>query len=142
MIIYAEGATDAQAAEAEYILGLISTVYPGHPWGIRVMEGGFFIQYLLLPFSKPYGMFCKYSQFGYSASAMKREIIMMAGEWLERSGMARGRHDADQEIEYVDGVPDRHQRRGTLVADCITVEPDDSNGVEIRDVPRPQALKP
>lgn len=126
MIIYREGATESQEAEAEYILGLLYTAYPGHPWGIRVMDGGFFIQYLLVPFNKPYGMFCRYDQFGYSASALKREIVMKAGEWLERSGMARGRHDADQEIESVDGVPLKYQKPEPLPDGMtVTVQSDD-----------------
>ena len=109
MILYTEGMTDTQEAEARDIVTLLSVAYPGHPWGVRVLEGGFFIQYLLRPFNQPYGMFCRYKDVSHSASGMKREILMLAGEWLERSGMARGRHDADQVIERVEGVPDRFQ---------------------------------
>lgn len=133
-VIYSEGGTEAQAAEAEYILGLLYTAYPGHPWGVRCMEGGFFIQYLLVPFKKPYGMFCKTSEVDFSASALKHQIIMMAGEWLERAGMARGRHDADQEIVSVEGVPVKSMAM-----------PDDVNLVmgdgDVREEPRPQAVR-
>ena len=106
-VLYKEGATQQQEDEANAILGILEACYPGHPWGVRVMEGGFFIQYLLVPFNKPYGMFCKYTQFGYSASAMKKEIVMMAGEWLERAGLARGGFEEGQEITEVEGVNER-----------------------------------
>jgi hypothetical protein len=88
----------------------LTTAYPSHPWGVRVYEGGFFIQYLLKPFNQPYGMNCKYKDFAHSASALKRDIIMKAGEWLERAGLARGRSNGD-EIMWVEGVPEKHQRR-------------------------------
>lgn len=131
-VIYSEGATQAQEGEANAILNLLYTAYPGHPWGVVVMEGGFFIQYLDRPFNRPYGMFCKYNQFGYSASALKREIVMKAGEWLERAGMARGRHDADQEIVSVEGVPLKHQQREALPDGMtVTMQERDGGGVEV-----------
>ena len=43
-----------------------------------------------------------------------RSGFAAAGEWLERSGMARGRHDADQEIVSVEGVPLKYQRPEAL----------------------------
>lgn len=110
MMIYSEGGTKAQEAEAESILDVLTTAYPSHPWGVRVYEGGFFIQYLDRPFNKPYGMNCKVKDFGYSASAMKRQIIIMAGEWLERAGLARGRSNGD-EIKWVEGVPEKYKPR-------------------------------
>lgn len=120
-VIYSEGGTLAQEDEAQSILDLLYTAYPGHPWGVRVYDGGFFIQYLDRPFNKPYGMNVKFKTAGVSASMMKREIVMKAGEWLERSGMARGRLDADQEIVSVEGVPLKHQKPAPL-PDNLRVE--------------------
>lgn len=60
---------------------------------------------------------------------------MMAGEWLERAGLPRGRADADQPIEHLEGAPAWAQPKKL---------PDDVNLViehkELREEPRPQAL--
>lgn len=109
MLIYSEGGTAAQETEAQNILDILTVAYPSHPWGVRVYDGGFFIQYLDRPFNQPYGMNCKYEKFGYSASAMKKAIVMKAGEWLERAGLARGRSNGD-EIVWVEGVPEKHRK--------------------------------
>lgn len=106
MILFSEGATKAQEAEADSILEALTIAYPGHPWAVRVYEGGFFIRHLAFPSN--WGMSCKYKKFGFSASALKREVIMKAGEWLERAGLARGRA-TDDEIVWVEGVPERYQ---------------------------------
>lgn len=133
MLLYSEGATQAQEDEANMILEVLCFAYPGHPWGVRVYEGGFFIQYLDRPFSQPYGMNCKYKDVAHDAAVMKREIIMKAGEWLERAGLARGRNNGD-EIQYVEGVPDKYQKR-TLPEhmEITTAESDDGEGTRIRD---------
>lgn len=107
MVVYSEGATPAQEDEAKRILGALCGIYPGHPWAVRVYEGGFFIRHLAFPSN--WGMNCKYKNFGHSAAVLNREIILMAGEWLERANMVRGRYDADQEIMRVEGVPEKHQ---------------------------------
>lgn len=111
MLIYSEGATQAQEDEAETILGVLSFAYPGHPWGVRVYDGGFFIRHLAFPSN--WGMNCKFSELGHDWAVMKRTIILRAGEWLERANMARGRYDAEQEIVRVEGVPERDQPAAT-----------------------------
>lgn len=107
MLLYSEGGTKAQEDEAEEILECLTTAYPNHPWGVRVYDGGFFIRHLAYPHN--WGMNYRGSKESYSASALKRQIIIMAGEWLERAGVARGRFDADQEIVRVEGVPEKYQ---------------------------------
>lgn len=134
MILYSEGATKAQEAEAESILETLTLAYPNHPWAVRVYEGGFFIKHLA--FDGNYGMSCKFRSAGYSASALKRDIIMKAGEWLERAGLARGRGEGE-EILWVEGVPDRHQPGFVGSREFGRVEGES----EIRNTPRPQATK-
>ena len=106
MIIYAEGATQAQEDEARDILDVLTLAYPGHPWGVRVYEGGFFIRHLDFPSN--WGMNCKSRNFAHDAAVLKREIIMKAGEWLERANLRRGRSNGD-EIGRVEGVPEKYQ---------------------------------
>lgn len=103
--LYKEGDTKAMEDEAKWILEALDIAYPGHPWWVRVYDGGFFIRHL--DFDGNHGMNCK-KKFA-SASEMKREVIMKAGEWLERAGLRRGMGDPDQEPYRVDGVPERFQ---------------------------------
>jgi hypothetical protein len=107
MILWKEGATQAQEDEAHAILEVLDTAYPGHPWGVRVYPGGFFIRHM--DFDGNHGMNCRAPTSVYTSSALKRQIILMAGEWLERAGIARGRWDPEQDTKYVEGVPDRFQ---------------------------------
>ena len=106
MILWKEGATQAQEDEANMILEVLTFAYPGHPWGVRVYDGGFFIRHL--DFDANYGMNCKYKG-SYSASSLKKQIIFMAGEWLERAGLRRGKWEEDGSIKSVEGVPLRFQ---------------------------------
>lgn len=107
MILYSEGANKAQEDEAEGILVVLTDFYPGHPWGVRVYPGGFFIRNLDFPAN--YGMNVKYKNVAHDAAVMKREIIMMAGEWLERAGLKRGRDTNEDEIKHLEGAASKHQ---------------------------------
>jgi hypothetical protein len=135
MILYSEGATKTQEDEAEMILGVLTQIYPGHPWAVRVYDGGFFIRHLAFPHN--WGMNFHYRDVSHDAAVLKKQIILKAGEWLERANMKRGRYDADQETERVEGVPEKFQPHQSL--------PDDVNLVmgeaPLRIAPRPQALK-
>lgn len=106
MIFQTEGATQAQVDEARQIIEVLSMAYPNHPWAVRVYDGGFFIQHM--DFDPKWGMNCKVKDFAYSASQMKREIIMKAGEWLERANLKRGFGD-ESPIKHVEGVPEKYQ---------------------------------
>lgn len=136
MIIYSHGGTKAQEDEANSILEVLSFAYPGHPWGVRVYDGGFFIRHLDFP--QNWGMNVKYKDVAHDAAVMKREIIFMAGEWLERAGIPRGRYDADQETQRVEGVPEKDQPHQKLPEDVKLIMPD---GSAIREEPMPQVLK-
>jgi len=112
VLLYSEGASKAQEDEAEQILGALTLAYPGHPWAVRVYDGGFFIRHLDFP--NNWGMNCKASKVDWSASYMKREIIMKAGEWLERANLQRGRWNGD-EIQKVEGVPEKYQPNQKII---------------------------
>lgn len=137
MILFSEGATKAQEDEAESILEALTVAYPGYPWAVRVYDGGFFIRNLEFPAN--WGMNAKYKQFGYSASALKRQVIMMAGEWLERANLRRGRNNEDP-IKRLEGVPENHQpasEKPPVQFDTVI----NAGGHDLRTAPRPQAVK-
>ena len=93
--------------EAKQILSWLWQAYPGHPWFVRVYDGGFSIQHL--DFQGPWGMRAKFKQDGYSTSALKHSVIMKAGEWLDRANIPRRRYDADTPSYRVEGVPEKYQ---------------------------------
>ena len=138
MILYNEGATQSQEDEGRGIIDVLNTAYPGHPWGVRVYDGGFFIRHLAFPAN--YGMNVKFKNVQHDWAVMKREIILMAGEWMERAGLVRGRYDAEQEITHLEGAPARVQPHQKLSDDIQLVMPDGTT--PLRTEPRPQALKP
>lgn len=105
MIVATEGATQGQEATAEEIIGVLAVAYPNHPWMVKVYDGGFFIRHLDFP--AKWGMNFKAKNI-YSASQMKKQIILMAGEWLERANLARGMWD-ETPHGFVDGIPLKDQ---------------------------------
>ena len=88
------------------ILEVLSFAYPSHPWAVRVYDGGFFIRHLDFPTN--WGMNYRSGKEAYSSSAMKRQIIRMAGEWLERANLKRGRWDGTH-VKRLDGLAERFQ---------------------------------
>lgn len=130
--LYQEGMTDAQEAEAHGILEVLSFAYPGHPWAVTVKENMFFIRHLDFPGN--WGMKVTFSKVAYSSSAFKKKVIFMAGEWLERANLKRGRSD-DTVATFVDGVPLKEQPGQKLPDNMkIVVAPSEGERTE----PRPQ----
>lgn len=138
MMLYSEGKSDAQQHDANRILELLTTCYPGHPWAVRIDHGIIFIRHLGYgdkSRDEPgWGMNLKTREVDHDWAVLKKKIVMGAGEWLERAGLARGRYDADQHVEHVDGVPQRKS------LDDVVLEYATPAG-ELRDAPRPQVIK-
>lgn len=108
-IQYAEGMTDAQELEAKGILDLLDVCYPGHPWSVSVRPGCIFVRHLL--FGTNYGMNLKTKETDHDAAVMRKKIVLLAGEWLERAGLKRGAMDPLQTPTRVEGVPERFQAK-------------------------------
>ncbi len=105
MLLYSEGGNEALQSDADAVLEMLTIAYPGHPWAVRVDGGVIFIRHLA-NLHNNYGMICKVNQVNHDAAVLKREIVKMAGEFLERAGLKRGRYD-DTEIQVVEGVPEQ-----------------------------------
>ncbi len=135
MILYTEGGTKQMQADAESVLMILCTAYPGHPWGVRVDQGVVFIRHLEFPGN--WGMCKKFADVIHDAAVFKKEIIMSAGEFLERAGLVRGRANGD-EIVQVEGVPEKYQPNQPAVEFTNTVVAED---MPLRTTPHPRALK-
>lgn len=137
--LYTEGDTDAQYAESVAIMELLTAAYPGHPWAVRVAGGVVFIRYLDDRLLGNWGMAFKQKDVDHDAAVLKRNVIMMAGEWLERAGLARGRSNGD-EIIRVEGVPDTDQPN-YVPPQPVMESVVGANSEPLRTDPRPQVLR-
>lgn len=93
--------------DAHKVMEILCAAYPGHPWAVRVDGGVIFIRHLEFG-NNGYGMCAHFADVKHDAAVFKREVIMKAGEFLERAGLVRGRANGD-EILHVDGVPEKYQ---------------------------------
>lgn len=136
MIQYEEGMNDAQEAAAHEIIETLNVVYPNHPWYVRVFDNGFFIRHMDYPAT--WGINYVSGKHSYSASALKKHILMMAGEWLERANLKRGMGDGEQVVRRLEGVPEKYQPFKPLPQGMkvVVAEPEPE-----RTEPRPQVKK-
>lgn len=136
MILYHEGDSKLQELDAQKVLQILTEVYPGHPWGVHVRGGIIHIKHYLFG-NSGWGMTVKFADVAHDAAVLKREIIMKAGEWLERAGLVRGRENGD-EIIRVEGIPEKYQPNQKLGDEFAVIV--NESGEPLRTTPRPQAL--
>jgi len=106
VILFSEGDSKNEEADSHKVLEILCEVYPGHPWATLVRGG--IVQIKHLELGNNWGMVRHFSALKHDATSFKKEIVMAAGEFLERAGLARGRANGD-EIVHVEGLPDRYQ---------------------------------
>ena len=107
MIICAEGDTPAEEREAQTVLEILNGVYSWVPWHVSMRGGVIHIKDLSIA-NRGWGMAVKFKNINHDSAVLRREIIMKAGEWLERAGKLRHRDD-HEDIRRVDGLPAAHQ---------------------------------
>ena len=88
---------------ANEIAGILGEAYPGHPWHVRIGGGMLIIKHMRV--SQKWGVARKYSRVSWDAAVRKREVVMAAGEFLERAGLTRGRMVEGQFKRVLDGAP-------------------------------------
>ena len=132
-----EGDTPYMANDAATVLMILMDAYPGHAWHVRCAGGVFYIRYVVEGMNKPWGMVVKFRDVQHDWKVLKHEVIMMAGEWLERAGLARGVADGTETV-HIEGVPLRDQPYRNSVADPVLVG---SDGMPVREVLRRQVAK-
>lgn len=118
MILQTDSQTDLGAHEAEQVLSILCAAYPGHPWSVRVDQGIIFIRHLEFGING-WGMNCHLNKVNHDAAVLKKEVIMMAGEFLERAGLVRGRENGDKIIR-VEGIPEKYQPYRTIELKEVT----------------------
>lgn len=101
--IITEADDDRDDGMAKEVAAILAEAYPGHPWHVRIGQGVLTIKHMRL--SAKWAMVRKYSRIAFDASVRKREIVMAAGEFLERAGLARGAAVDGALGRSVDGIP-------------------------------------
>jgi hypothetical protein len=135
VILHTEGANKAQQDEAQGVLGMLCAAYPGHPWAVRVHHGIIFIRHLQN--GNNWGMNLRTSEADHDAAVLKKKVILLAGEFLERAGLVRGRENGD-EIIRVEGIPDKWQN---VPENPVQIQTAVAESESLRTTPRPQVLK-
>jgi hypothetical protein len=102
-----EGTNEAQAGEAKMVLETLCACYPGYCWSVRVDFDGIFIRELSFP--STWGMALRLREVDHDAAVLKRRVVMLAGEWLERANLRRGMKRDGEDLYRVEGVPELAQ---------------------------------
>ena len=102
--VIVEGKTGIDEGLAAQAMRALTEAYPGHPWHVDVRDGLIIIKHMLVS-----GKWAQVRRVRgmYSASELKRAVVMMGGEFLERSGMSRGRLIAGEFQRKVEGLPQK-----------------------------------
>jgi hypothetical protein len=78
--------------DAKVVGDALQQAYPDHMWAVSWQGGAIVVKNLAIPGN--YGMILDNAE-QYSATAMKRDAVMKAGELLERCGFKRGRWNGE-----------------------------------------------
>lgn len=88
----------------------LCAAYPGHPWFVTIRGGIVHIKDMDMP--PNWGMCLHYSDIKDDAKERQKQVVMAAGEFLERANIARGRRDDDQAVvTSVEGIPSKFLKR-------------------------------
>lgn len=100
-----EADDDRDDGMASEVGAILAQAYPGHPWHVRIGQGMLIIKHMRM--SAKWGIARRYSRFTWDAAVRKREIVLAAGELLERAGLTRGQIVEGEYKRVVEGVPQK-----------------------------------
>ena len=100
--VIVEGKTGADEGLAGQAMHALAEAYPGHPWHVNVMDGCLIIKHMRL--SGKWAQI-KHVTNIFSASDLKKAVVMLGGEFLERAGMKRGAPSDGEYKRIVEGIP-------------------------------------
>lgn len=92
-IVYCFGDNPLADSLAKSSAEALTLAYPNHSWWVECKGGVLVIKHFDI--SDKIGMVRKVAALSADANAFKRDIIMAAGELLERVGLARGGRNED-----------------------------------------------
>jgi hypothetical protein len=95
-LIYCYGDTKLEEAYAKEAAEALVAAYPNHPWWVECKSGCLIIKHREASgFRNTVGMVRHTAALDHDARARKRDIVMKAGEMLERAGLKRGARTDD-----------------------------------------------
>ncbi len=103
--IVTEADDDRDDLLAKEIACILAEAYPGHQWHVRIGGGMLVIKHMRL--SDKMGIARKYDRLTWDAGRRKKEVVMAAGEFLERAGLTRGRVVEGEVAKMVEGATEK-----------------------------------
>lgn len=92
-IAYTESRDPANLPLAKEIVETLTFAYPNHSWWVRIDGGLVIIKHFGI--SGVVGMVRRYDALAHDALVRKRDVILAAGELLERAGLPRGAYQGE-----------------------------------------------
>jgi hypothetical protein len=89
---------------AKHTLGLLMKHYPGWAWFVEVNGGMLIIRNYDLDMSGKWCMARKLDVLQESGGTQEREIVRLAGEFLERANQRRGAPKSGDQVKKLDGA--------------------------------------
>ena len=92
----------------------LAAVYPGYQWWVRAdARAGYFVIQCSeinasLNTNQPWGMVMHVSKID-DHGLLRKKIVRMGGELLERASLIRGKSRENQQIKRLDGIPEEMQ---------------------------------
>lgn len=113
MFVYIEADNDLDRALAKDTGEMLTKVYPGYPWGVIVRGGVVQIKCYVATFlfRGSWCMAVKQDRLAHDAKRRHKEIARVAGEFLERAGLARAGYEDGSEFN-VRRIEGADRRRG------------------------------
>lgn len=111
--VVVEADNDLDDGLAREIAGYLCEAYPGHPWHVRVAQNMLIVKHMKL--SSKAGMVRRLNRLTWDARVRKHEVVMAAGEFLERAGLTRGKVVEGEVVGKVEGLRDKDLLPGRVM---------------------------
>jgi hypothetical protein len=110
------GDNPASTKLAKDLLNDLCLKYGNYSWGVRVFGGVVHVcEMSAATTSVKWGMARRLLASDFSASNLKKDVLMSAGEWLERGNLPRKTIKYEQDDQYrVEGIPEKDQVRPSI----------------------------
>lgn len=102
---------DSDETMARQMISDLCQAYPGHPWFVTIRGGVVHVKNMDLP--QNWGMCLHYTQMKDDATERKKQVVMAAGEYLERARLKRGAK-TEEKATSVEGIAQKYMLRNTL----------------------------